>query len=299
MLTREKGWYKPVLVLAVCQLVPIAGPLVLLGYALEWARLSAWGIESAPKQRRVNIGGCFATGWRGFVVALVWQLAWMVALGVLGALLGFGGVVGATSASELVLSFLGLAYIGYGVFGLVLTIASLFFDVVVVAAMVRTAVYTKISAGLNPARVFEMVKRDASGLFKLVLIAIVSKVVIVGICHVVYLVVFALGLGNLVPFIVALDGASSYAAGSAGIDALLRFAGVVVPVVVIAGFAATVVSVATTLLETNAVGIWMSQFDVRSWGGPSDPLPVERAEQASQLPAPGEQGATSDGQNGW
>lgn len=71
LLTRDKGWVKPILVLAIAMFVPVVGPLAVLGYALEWARLSAWGVDAAPKQRGVKIGGCLVAGWRAFVVILV------------------------------------------------------------------------------------------------------------------------------------------------------------------------------------------------------------------------------------
>ena len=82
LLTRDKGWVKPILVLAIAMFVPILGPLAVLGYALEWARLSAWGVDAAPKQRGVKIGGCLVAGWRAFVVILVWMLLWSVATSV-------------------------------------------------------------------------------------------------------------------------------------------------------------------------------------------------------------------------
>lgn len=62
MLTCRRGWVKPILVLSVAWLVPIAGPLALLGYALEWARLSAWGVDSSPKQSKVQVGAASCLG---------------------------------------------------------------------------------------------------------------------------------------------------------------------------------------------------------------------------------------------
>ncbi len=49
LLTREKGWWKPVAVCAAADLVPVAGPLGVLGYRLEWARLVAWGADVSEK----------------------------------------------------------------------------------------------------------------------------------------------------------------------------------------------------------------------------------------------------------
>ena len=49
MLTRDKGWLKPLCVLALVGWIPILGQIVVFGYGFEWARLTAWGIDAAPK----------------------------------------------------------------------------------------------------------------------------------------------------------------------------------------------------------------------------------------------------------
>ena len=108
LLTRDKGWVKPILVLAIAMFVPVVGPLAVLGYALEWARLSAWGVDAAPKQRGVKIGGCLVAGWRAFVVILVWMLLWGVATSVVTAII-------AALHIRLLSSLLSLAITAFGV----------------------------------------------------------------------------------------------------------------------------------------------------------------------------------------
>ena len=56
LMTKEKGWIKPILLMALACFVPIVGALGVLGYACEWARLSAWGVDSSPKQKGVKVG---------------------------------------------------------------------------------------------------------------------------------------------------------------------------------------------------------------------------------------------------
>lgn len=140
LLTRDKGWVKPILVLAIAMFVPIVGPLAVLGYALEWARLSAWGVDAAPKQRGVKIGGCLVAGWRAFVVILVWMLLWGVATSVVTAII-------AALRIRLLSSLLSLA----------ITAANLLLSLVVMVAALRAAIYQKIGAGLSFVRVYEMV----------------------------------------------------------------------------------------------------------------------------------------------
>ena len=90
LLTRDKGWFKPVILLALSCLVPIVGPLGVFGYMLEWARLTAWGVDAAPKQKGVNIGECISSGWRGFVAELGWNIIYFIIAGILSAISLFG-----------------------------------------------------------------------------------------------------------------------------------------------------------------------------------------------------------------
>lgn len=76
LLTRDKGWWKVLLVAGIANFVPIVGPLGVFGYALEWARLTAWGVDASPKQKDVRVGECIKSGWRGFVACLGWLAVW-------------------------------------------------------------------------------------------------------------------------------------------------------------------------------------------------------------------------------
>ena len=86
LLTRDKGWIKPILVMTAASLVPVVGFFGIQGYALEWARLTAWGVDSSPKQKNVDIGGCITSGARAFVVSLGLGLAVSMATGMITAL---------------------------------------------------------------------------------------------------------------------------------------------------------------------------------------------------------------------
>ena len=56
MLTRDKGWIKPILLLTLVGWVPILGQIAVLGYGLEWARLTAWGIGAQAARSRLRQG---------------------------------------------------------------------------------------------------------------------------------------------------------------------------------------------------------------------------------------------------
>ena len=97
MLTREKGWWKPVLLCALGALVPIVGPLAVLGYGLEWSRRVAWGSTEGPS-RQVKIGGLIKSGWRGFVVVA----GWSIIAGVVGTIVGNLPWIGRSPGQRLV-----------------------------------------------------------------------------------------------------------------------------------------------------------------------------------------------------
>lgn len=259
MLTRDKGWIKVILLLALASFVPFVGLIGLVGYGLEWARLTAWGIDSSPKQRGVRIGECLASGWRALVVTFVWMFVWMLATGIV------------SSIADVLLPDALASLIGS-----LLVLAQLFYILVVYVAVLRAAIYTKISAGLNPSRVLEMVKRAPGDLFFFVLIPIVGGLIVSAI----WIFFMLLGGVSVLPEIIKMARAATGSFDDAmfirHLTAMLR---IVMPIAAIAGYLSAVVNAATSLLSYNAVGLWMRQFDVARWGGPSDPLP-----QAASLP---------------
>lgn len=257
LLTRQKGWIKPVLVLAIALLVPVAGPLAVLGYGLEWARLSAWGADASPKQRGVRVGECIASGWRAFVVELVWGLAFMlvscILIGVLSVLFGGWGA--------------SLAH-------LIVTVCGFFFSLVVLVAQLRAVIYTKIRAGLNPRRVFEMIGRDTGGLLKLIAIPLVTGLIVGAVMLVGYVVIFVAIMGDIINYAPYLSDEASYGLAFQMLGEVL---GKTLPTLVILWYVGAVITTAAGLLEENSVGLWMRQFDVPAWGGSSDPLPAPKA----------------------
>ena len=264
MLTRDKGWIKVILLLALASFVPFVGLIGLVGYGLEWARLTAWGIDSSPKQRGVRIGECLASGWRALVVTFVWMFVWMLAAGIVNSI---ADVLLPDALANLI--------------GSLLVLAQLFYILVVYVAVLRAAIYTKISAGLNPSRVLEMVKRAPGDLFFFVLIPIVGGLIVSAI----WIFFMLLGGVSVLPEIIKMARAATGSFDDAmfirHLTAMLR---IVMPIAAIAGYLSAVVNAATSLLSYNAVGLWMRQFDVARWGGPSDPLPPAASLPMSTVP---------------
>ena len=251
LLTQRKGWIKPVLVLTAASYVPIAGHIGVLGYALEWARLTAWGVDAAPKQRKVDIGACLISGARALIVGILFGLAVGVPVGVLRAI--------ASSFDD-----------GFGLFlGLAITIVTfaitLLASTFVMVAQLRVAIYEKIGAGFSVSNIMEMISRDKSGFLHLVILGLLQSALAVTAFVLVFFVVGVI----MVPLFIA-------AASASEVEILRLLAGVSIPVALACvplGFALSLLSTLFSLLLHNATALWMRQFNVPAWGGPDDPLP--------------------------
>ena len=251
LMTKEKGWIKPILLMALGCFVPIVGPIAVFGYACEWARLSAWGVDASPKQKGVKLGKCLSSGWRAGVACFVWAIVLGVVAGILNAILGF--ILG--SLGEMLVS-----------------VASFVVSPVIMAAGIHAVIYEKISAGLKVRRIIEMVKRDWQGLLKTVLIPLCVALIAGALGVVVMLSVLGFALPDIMQLVYLVEYSSSnYMIGSL-VASILRG---VLPAMVVFIYVDLVLGSAGSLLFTNSVGLWMRQFDVPAWGGPDEPLPAQ------------------------
>lgn len=268
LLTRDRGWIKPVLVLSLVALVPIIGPMAVLGYALEWARLTAWGVDAAPKQKHVDVGQVLASGWRGFVVAFVWEGVITLAYALLCWLIGYvPGESEATVASNLLSA--------------VYTVASLLLVVTVLVAQIRAIIYQKIGAGLRVRRVFEMVSHDFGGLLHMLGMQILGW--FVEFCEAIVFVIITAAI--VFPYVMGFSSSSaSLLPGSNALGSYIAGAlgSLAVPIVLFV-FVLSLTLQVTMLLMATGVALWMRQFDVSRWGKSTDPLPgpVTKVDSAS------------------
>ena len=178
LITQDKGWIKPILLLTLAQFIPILGPLGAFGYGVEWARLIAWNVNAAPKQRNVNIGECITSGWRTFVVYIGWTLLGCLAI----MLLGLVPILGA------LLTF-------------VATIAWIYFEQLIRVGILRASIYQQIGAGYKANRIWEMGERDVEGLLRVIAIGIVGGIILGLIMTIIISMIFIVMAPSLVSFI--------------------------------------------------------------------------------------------------
>ncbi len=255
MLTQEKGWWKPVVLCAIAYLVPIVGPLAVMGYGIEWSRRVSWGSTEAPS-RQVKVGDLIGSGWRRFVVVFGWTFAALI----VGQILPEIPLVG---------DFLGTVW----------GIALIFVDVVLLAAALRATIYQSFKAGYRVKTLWAMVSKDPWGLMRIWLI----EFVISAIEKVIALIVLLPSLLGTIPYFIRLfeyiDSyyyyIDDYGAMSILFDALGYLVGQIGGAVIAVLVLALVVKSFSDLLTCCCMGLWMRQFDVPSWGREEDPLPAD------------------------
>lgn len=272
MLTRDKGWIKPILMLTLVGWIPILGQIAILGYGLEWARLTAWGVDAAPKQRGVAYGKVLATGGIAFLVMLTMGLV----TGIIDTIL-FGRWYSITSlpfgSSIFADSVITLAGDVTSVLGIAVLVVNLLMGAFITAAMLRATLYDSFGAGWRIDRLFQMVARDPGGFFHAYAVSLIG-----GIVNSVYAMVVTLA-GGLAAFGGAMGVALSMGiASDTIIERLLYGAGpglviLLVVVALAAAFAGSAISITMQLVSINAMGQWFCRFRVDLWGVSSAPLP--------------------------
>lgn len=273
LLTRDQGWFKPLLVLAAARMVPIVGPFGADGYALEWARLTSWGVDSSPKQKNVDIGACIGSGARAFVVAL-----------------GYGLVIALVSLVFRTIFGVALG----GIFNILLGAVC---GVFVTIAKLRATIYQTIGAGYQFNRIRDMVKRDSNGVLHIIGLSLILGLIVGLVATVLFGIVlaanFASAIGALIEYEMY-DYIDEYHVASMFLSSFARS----LPSVMVLSYLMMIATSFTNLIITTAVGLWLRQFDVRNWGQSSDPLPSDNSGYSAGTVGYQQSVDTSDGEYG-
>ena len=258
LITQDQGWIKPILLLTLAQLVPILGPLGVTGYTVEWARLIAWNVNAAPKQRGVNIGECISSGWRSFLVSLGW-----------GILIGLACLV------------LGLVPILGGLLIFAASIFCLYLSELVRVAVLRASIYQQLGAGYKASRIWEMGSRDVEGLIHIIGIELIGNLIITILFGIFFSIVFVAMVPVVVSFFDAFEALYYSGSETEIMDLMNGLIGVFTsftPAFVVFSLIGSFLSTLLNMVIMGAVGLWMRQFNVPAWGRSDDPLPAPMPE---------------------
>ena len=268
LLTHEKGWWKPVLICMVASLVPIVGPMAVLGYLVEWSRRIAWGGTEGPS-RRVKVGDLLRSGWRAFVVIGGWGIAsWVVT-----------SVIGKVSSGFV-----------YEVLSFVWTVISVFLSMVFMVAAVRATIYQSFVAGYRMPTLWKMATEDPVGLVRIWFIKVVSYVIDFVVALAIAAATFFSSFGWIYRFVQYVEEYSSFYAQYYGSSFSAEVIGALVvrfwPALLLIFVLVMVIGVFAKFLVYAALGLWLRRFDVPRWGRDEDPLPERMIAEKPQLEAP-------------
>ncbi len=269
LVTQEKGWWKSILLMGVALLVPIVGPLAVLGYQLEWARLLAWDVNEPMRRHDIHVGELIASGWRGFVAMLGWAIIQGLIDNALSEIPGIGGLL-----------------------SLVWAICGIFISMMIMVAAIRATIYQKIGAGYSAKNLWEMGKRDLGGLARVWLISFVAELIQSIVCIAIFFVSAVAALPSILD-----DASVLYNYGSMmserelafyTFDLVGTFLGGIWPALLLIIAIVLFCGVLVCCLTFAGLALWMRQFDVAAWGKSSDPLPVsvvhDEAEKDTEIP---------------
>lgn len=284
----SEGWFGKICLLGLISFIPVFGQMTLYGYAYEWAHKAAWGIkDSLPKKiySRPN-SKMLRWGWFAVVITIVFALIPGIISGIGEAMTSAGTATTAVSAYGHAVANTGnvvLAGFG-GLISFIGAILALFAGIFAWVGIMRMTMYDRLGTGLQFGKVWAMIKHDFGGLMRIlgmallwgliffIIFVIISTVLIVAIASI-----------ALIPI---LSTASGVVPSESAIIGYVFSAFVILfPVFVLLGYIAMVAMAFIQLLVSRALGYWMRQFDVASWGTKDAPLPFELAAQQQQQQA--------------
>lgn len=278
-LTSEKGWIKPVAILTLIGWIPILGQIALLGYGLEWARLTAWGVDAAPKRSGVKYGKVGRTG----AIALCVAVTMGIVLSILNVIVfGTGFAAAAFPALTSSIPNIGMFLSGSVdiVLYLLMLVVNLFMGTFISIAMMRATIYDSFTAGWRLDRLVQMVASDVTGFVRVYLVSLVGGILnwlyAAALAFVGALVVGAGFVGfaysaSVMNMTYDMDASRLLylLLGHIGPSTVLMLAIAAIALL----FAGGMLGTAVQLVSTHAVGQWFRRFDVARWGVSSDHLP--------------------------
>lgn len=257
------GWMSIILRLALVSMIPIFGPIVVMGYLYGWARDIAWNLHRPmPQQIFGNEdGNLYKRGFFLFIISLVFALIPSIFSGFASSLMGVGLASSYSYYDEPSLLMSGGMMAGFLVMliSLALMFVAIFFTFV---GSMRAAIYNSISSGFQLSKIWAMIRYDFNGLLRIFGISILLSLVtgtVLGLVSSILIIPVSIGL------------AMSAYEGSVVLFVLLFL--LILLVVVVLAF---IVEAFISAVIARALGYWTRQFEVHLWSGQDDMMPFEK-----------------------
>ncbi|MCD8199679.1 MAG: DUF4013 domain-containing protein [Coriobacteriaceae bacterium] len=242
----DTHWIRTIVLMALASLVPIVGPIFVVGYCFMWAKEAAWGMD---KPLPSNLDGMGDRGKYGLYAAVI-EIVWLVLFWILQAV--FENII--------------WLYV-------IITIVMIFVSVLSNIAVLRALIYDRFRPGFQVTRILRMAAQDVGGLARCFGISLIGACAVVVGMLLVYLVADFGIAGLLVEDASLIDSALSSVSSMGVFTVTLFISSIVIVALFLAmAFAVTLFSV----LSIRAYGYWVGQFEPQNWGGPDAPMPFEQ-----------------------
>ena len=241
-LTREDGWWKPLLLLGLVACIPIVGPIVAVGYQLDWGKEAAWGMDRGLPRKVGSIGRRLRYGLIALVVYLVWLLPIIIVDALLSLIPGIGMLL-----------------------HVICVIAALVLVAVATVAVLRGLVYERIEPGLHFVRVFKMAAHDTKHLawaFAATVVEWIVSQVFSGLLGLAYAPVAAL-----------VEHSAATSVYSVGIVVSTSLLSTLLAVAIYC--VGLILTMGINAVAIRIYGCWLAQFEPGKWGTPKDEMPFE------------------------
>ena len=278
---RDTQVWKTLLLLALIGLIPIVGEIVILGFIAEWACSLAWG-QNTAFARPIKFVHHLKLGFRVAVLYLLFTIAWML-------------------FSTYVLSFFNdIPFFNIISYALASVVSSIF-----TLCILRAAIYQNISAAWNFVFIKDMITRENNEfplyLVTRFLVELIGCIVVAAVA----LLMMLPGFGAVAEVVTLYLSAASHggqhiatALISGGIFSLL---GKLLVALIITAYVVLIFANVVQALSMGVAAVWMSQFNVSTWGNKNASLPDDVASYnalsnyAATAPAPAPEAAPTAG----
>lgn len=149
---KDKGqWFKKIALPALCSLIPVIGPFILMGWGLKATKNVIDGNEEYALPN-LEFGADLGRGFMAFLITLIYNIVPVIFFGVSGALFGFGG-----SADEGLMTVL---FIGGGCVSLIGLLLSLLIAFMSMAGLANYVAKGKFGAAFDFKTIFGLLKKS-------------------------------------------------------------------------------------------------------------------------------------------
>lgn len=254
---RDTQVWKTLLLLALIGLIPIVGEIVILGFIAEWACSLAWG-QNTAFARPIKFVHHLKLGFRVAVLYLLFTIVW-------------------TLFSTYVLSFFNdIPFFNIISYALASVVSSIF-----TLCILRAAIYQNISAAWNFVFIKDMITRENNEfplyLVTRFLVELIGCIVVAAVALLMMLPGFGAVAEVVTLYLSAVSHGGQHIATALISGGIFSLLGKLLVALIITAYVVLIFANVVQALSMGVAAVWMSQFNVSTWGNKNASLPDDVA----------------------